>query len=352
MGRRTSAVPFVSCPPRCRGGPLCRNRIRTQRIVTVQTFDFEKPILDLEKKVEEARTKADEGTPEAKQRLRRLERELEKTRSEIYANLTAWDRVLFARHPDRPRSLDYIEAITTEFVELHGDRLFGDDQALVCGTARFQGKPVVVIGQQKGRDTNENVTRNFGMMHPEGYRKGLRVMRLAEKFKMPILIFIDTPGAFPGVGAEERGQAEAIARNIQEMFALKVPIICAVIGEGASGGALGIGVADRLLMLENAWYCVISPEGCAAILWKDAAENRPRAADALKLTANDLMELKLIDAIMPEPLGGAHRFPEETFEEVAKAIAKHLEELEALKVDDLIDARYAKYRQMGEYTEL
>ncbi len=320
--------------------------------MTVQTFDFEKPILDLEKKVADARAKAEDGPPEAKQRLKRLERELEKTRVNIYANLKAWDRVLFARHPDRPRALDYIEAITTEFVELHGDRLFGDDKAVVCGTARFGGNPIVVVGQQKGRDTKENVTRNFGMMHPEGYRKALRVMRLAEKFRMPVLIFLDTPGAYPGLGAEERGQAEAIARNIQEMFNVKVPIICVVIGEGASGGALGVGLADRLLMMENAWYCVISPEGCAAILWRDGEENRPRAAEALKLTAADLMELKMIDEIVPEPLGGAHRFPQEAFEAVSRAVEKNLKELGAMEQSELMEARYAKYRQMGEFDEL
>jgi len=321
--------------------------------VAVQTFDFEKPIVDLEARLDEVRRRAEEGGgEEAAARVKRLEKELDKTRREIYANLTPWERVLFARHKDRPRALDYIEGLTTEFVELHGDRAFGDDKALVTGTARFEGRPVVVVGQQKGRDTKENVLRNFGMMNPEGYRKALRTMRLAEKFRMPILIFIDTPGAFPGVGAEERGQAEAIARNIQEMFALSVPIVAVIIGEGASGGALGVGVADRLLMQENAWYCVISPEGCASILWKDAAANTARAAEALKLTAKDLLPLKLIDAIVPEPLGGAHRHPKEAIAAVGAAIAQHLKELDKLKPQALLDKRFAKYRAMGEYREL
>lgn len=320
--------------------------------MAVDTLPFEKPIVDLEAKLEEARRRAEDGSQEAAGRVKRLEKELEKTRKEIYANLTAWERVLFARHKDRPRSLDYIQALTTEFVELHGDRAFGDDKAVVCGTARFNGRPVVVVGQQKGRDTKENVMRNFGMMNPEGYRKALRTMRLADKFGMPILIFIDTPGAYPGVGAEERGQAEAIARNIQEMFALRVPIVAVVVGEGASGGALGVGVADRVLMQENSWYCVISPEGCAAILWKDAAANTARAAEALKLTAKDLLGLKLIDAIVPEPLGGAHRFPQEAFAAVGTAIAEHLKDLEKLKPETLLDRRFAKYRAMGEFREL
>lgn len=313
--------------------------------MTTTAFDFEKPIVELEERLEEARRRATDGDSKSKARVTRLQNELEKKRREVYDNLTPWERVLFARHKDRPRSLSFIEAICTEFVELHGDRGFGDDQAVVCGTARFRGRPVVVVGQQKGRDTKENVARNFGMMHPEGYRKALRVMRLADKFAFPIFVFIDTPGAYPGVGAEERGQAEAIARNIQEMFGLRVPIIAVIIGEGASGGALGVGLADRVLMLENAWYCVISPEGCAAILFKDAAE-APRSAEALKLTASDLLGLGVIDSIIPEPIGGAHRHPEETFENVANAIAAQLEELSTLDPEALIEQRFEKYRQM------
>jgi len=314
--------------------------------VSTQVFEFEKPIAELEAKLEEARRKVDDGDARAAERLAKLEAELEKTRVDVYAKLTPWERVLFARHKDRPRALAFIEGMCTEFVELHGDRNFGDDQAVVAGMGRFRGRPVVAIGQQKGRDTKENVTRNFGMMHPEGYRKALRVMRLADKFNMPILIFLDTPGAFPGVGAEERGQAEAIARNIQEMLGLRVPIIAVVIGEGASGGALGIGLADRVLMLENAWYCVISPEGCAAILFKDAAE-APRSAEALKLTASDLLGLGVIDEIVAEPIGGAHRHPDETIANVADAIAKNLEVLDALDADELTDQRFDKYREMG-----
>ncbi|MBI5155271.1 acetyl-CoA carboxylase carboxyltransferase subunit alpha [Candidatus Poribacteria bacterium] len=319
--------------------------------MAAQVFDFEKPIQEIEDKLEDARRLAEAGDQRGAKRVADLERKLEETRQQVYSKLTPWERVLFARHKDRPRSLDYITALTTEFTELHGDRGFADDKAVITGTARFDGEPVAVIGQQKGRDTRENVLRNFGMMHPEGYRKALRVMRLADKFKWPILIFVDTPGAFPGLGAEERGQAEAIARNIQEMFGLSVPILVVIIGEGASGGALGVGLADRVLMLENAWYCVISPEGCSAILWKDASM-ASRAAEALKLTANDLLQLKVIDEIIPEPLGGAHRFPAETFENVRKAVSKNLKELKKLSEKRLSDLRFEKYRQMGTYAEL
>ncbi|MDK2971421.1 MAG: acetyl-CoA carboxylase carboxyl transferase subunit alpha [Candidatus Sumerlaeota bacterium] len=319
--------------------------------MSVQAFDFEKPIMELEERLGDLRRRAEEGDERAKERLARAEAELDRTRRDVYNKLTPWERVLFARHKDRPRAFDYIKALTTEFVELHGDRGFADDKAVICGTARFQGSPVVVIGQQKGKDTKENVTRNFGMMHPEGYRKALRMMRLAEKFGMPILVFIDTPGAFPGVGAEERGQAEAIARNMQEMFGLRVPIIALVIGEGASGGALGVGLADRVLMLENAWYCVISPEGCAAILWKEGSM-APRAAEALKLTASDLLSLGVIDAIVPEPLGGAHRHPGETFANVEKALVEHLKGIQDLSEAELLQKRFDKYRQMGTFREI
>lgn len=318
--------------------------------MAVQAFDFEKPIVALEEQLDEVRQKAELGDEAAAQRVGTLEQELETTKRDVYAKLSSWERVLFARHKDRPRSFDYIKAITTEFVELHGDRGFSDDAAVICGMARFDGRPVVVIGQQKGKDTKENVARNFGMMHPEGYRKAMRVMRLANKYHMPILIFIDTPGAYPGLGAEERGQAEAIAYNLQEMFPLRVPIVAVVIGEGASGGALGVGLADRVLMLENAWYCVISPEGCAAILWKDAAM-APRAAEALKLTAKDLLSLDVIDEIVEEPLGGAHRHPAETFENVRRATRKHLNELLKLDEKTLREKRFAKYRAMGRYAE-
>jgi acetyl-CoA carboxylase carboxyl transferase subunit alpha len=309
-------------------------------------FDFEKPIEEAEAalaEAEQALARAEDG---ASERVEQARAHLDEIRRDVYANLTAWERVLFARHKDRPRALDYINAITTEFMELHGDRAFGDDKAVVTGFARFQGEPVAVIGQQKGKDTKENVARNFGMMHPEGYRKALRVMRLADKYGMPIMIFVDTPGAYPGLGAEERGQAEAIARNIQEMAGLRVPIVMIVIGEGASGGALGVGIADRVLMLENAWYCVISPEGCAAILWKDGS-NAPKAAEALRLTASDLLLLGVIDEIVAEPLGGAHRFPADTIANVSEAMARNLAELRKLKVEKLLDLRFSKFRTMG-----
>ena len=319
--------------------------------MSTDVFEFEKPIAALEDQLAEARRFAEAGNESAKARVEELVAAVEEKKRSVYANMTPWERVLFARHKNRPRALDYIKALTTEFIELHGDRNFGDDKAVICGTARFQGEAVMVIGQQKGKDTKENVERNFGMMHPEGYRKALRAMRLADKFSMPIFIFLDTPGAFPGLGAEERGQAEAIAFNIQEMLGIKVPIIAVVIGEGASGGALGLGLADRVLMLENAWYCVISPEGCAAILWKDNS-NSPKAAEVLKLSAPDLLNLKVIDGIIPEPLGGAHRFPEETFQNVGKAFEQNLKELKKLKTEKLIDQRFLKYRHMGQFTEL
>lgn len=311
-------------------------------------FDFEKPIEEAESALAAAEKALEQGEEGAEQRVTEARNRLDEVRREVYANLSAWERVLFARHKDRPRALDYINAMTTEFMELHGDRAFGDDKAVVTGFARFGGEPVVVIGQQKGKDTKENVRRNFGMMHPEGYRKALRVMRLADKYGMPILIFVDTPGAFPGLGAEERGQAEAIARNIQEMAGLKVPIVMIVIGEGASGGALGVGIADRVLMMENAWYCVISPEGCAAILWKDGS-HAPKAAEALRLTAADLLSLGVIDEIVPEPLGGAHRHPEETIANAAESMERHLMELKALKTDEMLDRRFEKFRRMGSF---
>lgn len=319
--------------------------------LSTEIFDFEKPIAALEQQLAEALKKAEQGDAKAKAMVSDLEAQVHEKKVSVYANLTPWERVLFARHKNRPRSLDYIKSISTEFVELHGDRNFGDDKAVVVGTARLNGEPVMMIGQQKGKDTKENVERNFGMMHPEGYRKALRAMRLADKFGMPIIIFVDTPGAFPGLGAEERGQAEAIAYNIQEMMGLRVPIVMTVIGEGASGGALGIGLADCVLMLENAWYCVISPEGCAAILWKDAPTYSPKAAEVLKLTGPDLKKLGVIDDIIPEPLGGAHRHPDETYEAVAKAITAKLKPLKKLSIEKLQDKRFEKYRTMGVYLE-
>ncbi len=311
-------------------------------------YDFEKPILELERQLEDLQARTTERG--VKERIVSLEAELLETRKRIYSGLNPWQRVQLARHQARPHSLDYIQALITDWTEVHGDRGFADDHAVVTGFGKFEGTPVAVIGQQKGRDTRENLARNFGMMHPEGYRKAMRIMRTAEKFHLPIIILIDTPGAYPGIGAEERGQAEAIARNIRDMFTLTVPVIVIIIGEGASGGALGIGVGDVVLMLENAWYCVISPEGCASILWRDRAM-ASRSAEALKLTAPDLLQLKVIDEIIPEPLGGAHLEPAATFQNVRKAVAPHLTALSALPIRDLLQRRHDKYRAMGVFEE-
>ncbi|MCX7626482.1 MAG: acetyl-CoA carboxylase carboxyltransferase subunit alpha [Candidatus Sumerlaeaceae bacterium] len=315
--------------------------------MAITAFDFEKPIIELENQLLER----ERQEPRDEEAIRALREELERKQREIFENLTPWQRVLLARHMDRPHSLDYVNALMTDFIEIHGDRAFADDKAVVCGFARFRGERLCVICQQKGRDTKENLMRNWGMMHPEGYRKAMRVMRLADKFGMPIVVFIDTPGAFPGIGAEERGQAEAIARNIRDMFTLSVPIVCVVIGEGASGGALGVGVGDRILMLENSWYCVISPEGCAAILWKDRGMAE-RAAEQLKLTAKDLIALDVVDEIIPEPLGGAHRDPQTTFKNVGEAIGRNLDTLRHYQAAELMDLRYKKFRAMGKYIEL
>jgi len=314
--------------------------------MAITAFDFEKPIIELENQLLER----EKQEPRDEEAIRALREELERKQREIYANLTPWQRVLVARHMDRPHSLDYVHALMTDFVEIHGDRGFADDKAVVCGFARFRNERVCVICQQKGRDTKENLLRNWGMMHPEGYRKAMRVMRLAEKFGLPITVFIDTPGAFPGIGAEERGQAEAIARNIRDMFGLRVPIICIVIGEGASGGALGVGVGDRILMLENSWYCVISPEGCAAILWKDRGMAE-RAAEQLKLTPNDLIALEVIDEIVPEPPGGAHRDPQTTYKNVGEALSRHFDSLRRYPPEELLEMRYRKFRAMGKFIE-
>lgn len=312
----------------------------------ITAFDFEKPIIELEQQLQERETQQ----PPDEAAIQALREQLAAKQREIYSNLSPWQRVLVARHADRPHAQDYINALTTDFIELHGDRFFSDDQAIICGFATFRGERVAVLGQQKGKDMKENLQRNWGMSNPEGYRKALRVMRLAEKFGLPILVFIDTPGAFPGIGAEERGQAEAIAKNIRDMFLIQAPIICVVIGEGASGGALGVGVGDCVLMLENSWYCVISPEGCAAILWKDRAMAEP-AAQQLKLTAPDLIELGVIDEIIPEPLGGAHRNPEETFANVGRALQARLEALRSLPKSDLLERRYQKFRSMGRFVD-
>ena len=309
-------------------------------------YEFEKPITELEDKIREMESGENPDADE----LTRLKEELTTLQKDVYSQLTAWQRVLIARDKERPRALDFVDAIMTDFMELHGDRCFGDDKAMVTGFATFQDQPVAVICQQKGKDTKDNIFRNWGMAHPEGYRKALRIMRIAEKFNLPVVVFIDTPGAFPGIGAEERGQAEAIARNIREMFTVEVPIICIVIGEGASGGALGVGVGDCILMLENSWYCVISPEGCAGILWKTPAMAQT-AAEQLKLTPKDLIELDVADEIIAEPDGGAHRNPGATFRNTATALAARLKSLTAMSKEQLLDRRYKKYRYMGRFID-
>jgi acetyl-CoA carboxylase carboxyl transferase subunit alpha len=309
---------------------------------------FEKPVIELEKKLNELRTSTEQGI-DLTGEIQSAEKKLEKALQEIFDNLTPWQRVQVARHPLRPYTLDYISYLTKDFIELHGDRHFSDDRALVCGFAKWDGRiPVCVIGHQKGRDTKENLLRSFGSAHPEGYRKAMRIMRLAEKFGLPIICFIDTPGAYPGIGAEERGQAEAIAYNLREMVDLTVPVIVIVIGEGGSGGALGIGVGDKVYVLENAYYSVISPEGCAAILWKENSQ-APEAAKALKLTAQDLLGLGLIDEMIPEPLGGAHRDFATTAENIKKTVDRALTELKAVPRKELPELRYQKFRKMGVY---
>ena len=320
-------------------------------MATALALDFEKPIAELERQIEELKRLATQRSLDVGREIAPLEAKLAELRTEIYRNLTPYQRVQVARHPRRPYSLDYINALFGDFVELHGDRLFRDDPAIVGGLARLGERSVVVIGQQKGRDIKENLRRNFGMAHPEGYRKALRLMQLAERFRLPVVTLIDTPGAHPGLGAEERGQAEAIARNLAVMAALRTPLVAVVIGEGGSGGALAIAVGDRVLMLENAIYSVISPEGCAAILWRDAAL-KERAAEALKLTAPDLMALGLIDEIIPEPPGGAHADPDGAAAALASAVERHLAELGGVPVDELLRRRAAKYLRMGKFEEV
>lgn len=314
-------------------------------------LDLEKPVEELEQKIAELKSMTPTPRLNLENEVKALEEKRDQLIAEIFSSLAPWQKVQLARHPKRPYTLDYLQALFTDFTELHGDRLFADDAALVGGTAFFESIAVVVMGQQKGRTVEESMERNFGMMHPEGYRKALRLMKLAEKFHKPVITFIDTPGAYPGIGAEERGQAEAIARNLREMGNLKTPIVSVVIGEGGSGGALGIGVADRILMLENAWYSVISPEGCAAILFRDAAK-APEAAAALKLTAQDLLTQNVVDEIVPEPLGGAHRNFEFVTEQLRKILKKHLLELADLAPETLVEKRYEKYRKMGKWEEL
>ena len=314
------------------------------------SLEFEKPLLELERQIEELKRLGEERQIDVDGELQGLQAKLEGLRGEIYRSLTPLQRVMVARHPRRPYTLDYLSTIFTDFIELHGDRLYRDDPAIVGGWARLAGVSVMVVGHQKGRDTKENLKRNFGMPHPEGYRKALRLMETAAKFAAPVVTLIDTPGAYPGIGAEERGQSEALARNILEMAGLETPIVTCVIGEGGSGGALALGVADRVLMLENSVYSVISPEGCAAILWKDASQ-RERAAEALKLTAEDLLRLKLIDEVVPEPVGGAHIDPDATGESLREALIRHVTELRKIRPEKLVKRRAEKYAAMGAFTE-
>ena len=314
----------------------------------MQLLDFEKPAAELERELEKLRAKAASQDIDLSAEISIMESKLAETRARIYENLTPWQRVQIARHTSRPFMLDYVAHAFTDFCELHGDRHIGDDASMPGGFARLGDRRVVVIGHQKGRDTKENLKRNFGSAHPEGYRKALRLMKLAEKFGLPVIALIDTPGAFPGIGAEERNIAEAIAFNLREMMLLKVPIVAVVLGEGGSGGALGIGVADRVIMLENAYYSVISPEGCAAILWKHR-KHAPEAAEAMKLVAPDLKKLDLIDDVVPEPRGGAHHDHQATAAAFRDVVSRHLDELEKMSVSKLLDARYDKFRNFGEW---
>jgi acetyl-CoA carboxylase carboxyl transferase subunit alpha len=314
------------------------------------TLEFERPLRELERHLEQLHQQSLENHLDLSSEISALEKMLEAAKQEIYAHLTPWQRVQIARHPKRPYSLDYINALFKGFQELHGDRQFHDDQALIGGPAFFGGQAVMLIAQQKGRETKEKVARNFGMPHPEGYRKALRLMKMADKFGLPVISIIDTPGAYPGIGAEERHVAEAIAVNLREMTMLRVPTIGIVVGEGGSGGALGIGVTDRVLILENSYYSVITPEGCAAILWKDGTA-AGRAAEALRLNAQNLAEFKIVEEVIPEPLGGAHNDPGQTIAAVQAALHRHLRELQAFSVEELLNRRYERYRHLGLYEE-
>jgi len=309
-------------------------------------LEFERPLVEIEQRLTELRA----SPSAARDEIGKLEERLRRLQHKVYGGLTPWQRAQIARHPKRPHTLDFIRLLLEDFVELHGDRLYGDDKAIVGGLARFEGEPVVVIGHQKGRDTRENITRNFGMPHPEGYRKALRLMELGAKFGKPIVTFIDTPGAYPGLGAEERGQGEAIARNLREMAGLGTPIVCVVTGEGGSGGALAIGVGNRVVMLEHAIYSVISPEGCAAILWGEASKAQ-EAAELMRVTAPDLLKLGVIDGVVPEPLGGAHRNWEETAENLRVALRKALGELRRRSSETLVADRFEKFRKIGVFAD-
>ena len=315
-------------------------------------LDFEKPIIELQRKLEELKKHPENQSLGVSfdEEILLMEKKIEETRRQVFSDLSPWQRVQLARHPKRPFTLDYVGTVFSDFEELHGDRLFGEDRAMVGGFARLDGERVMIVGTQKGRDTKENIRRNFGSAHPEGYRKALRLMRLADKFGLPIITLIDTAGAYPGIGAEERHIAEAIAVNLREMTLFEVPIIAVVIGEGGSGGALGIGVADQVLILENAYYSVISPEGCAAILWKDRAA-APKAAEALKITAKDLLELKLVDEIVPEPLGGAHNDLTLTAANLKESLIRNLADLRKMSSSERLKRRYEKFRAHGHFQE-
>ena len=315
-----------------------------------QPLDFERPIFELERRLEDLKNHSDKHDVDLDPAIKTLEAKLRETRQQIHDNLTAWQRVQIARHTQRPFALDYIERCFTNWIELHGDRRFADDTAMPCGLAMLGSQRCVVITHQKGRNTKENVMRNFGSAHPEGYRKALRLMRLGEKFGIPVISLIDTPGAFPGIGSEERHISEAIAVNLREMMRLRVPIIAAVIGEGGSGGALGIGVADRVLILENAYYSVISPEACSAILWRDR-RHAAEAAEALKLTARDLLKLEVVDEIIPEPEGGAHRDYDSIAANVGRALRQAVEQVSEIPIAELLEIRYQKFRRLGVFTE-
>lgn len=313
-------------------------------------LDFEKPIVELEHKILELKGLNSNKKIKIGPEIKKLEDKLAKLKEEVYNNLTPWQRVMIARHPDRPYTLDYIRMIADDFVEVHGDRLFADDYAMVAGFATIDKQKVFVIGHQKGRDVKENVMRNFGCAHPEGYRKAMRLMKMAEKFNLPVLVFIDTPGAYPGIGAEERGQAQAIATNLMEMMEVATPIVAVVIGEGGSGGALGIGVADKVLILQHAYYSVISPEGCASILWRNSVR-APDAAKALKIMAENLLEFGMVDEAIEEPLGGAHRDPEAVAVALKKTALKHFKKLIGVEKKELLANRYERFRKLGRFEE-
>jgi acetyl-CoA carboxylase carboxyl transferase subunit alpha len=316
----------------------------------IYTLEFEKPLRDLSAQLEQLRQNSEENKLDLSNEINAIERKISLTQREIYSSLSPWQKVQIARHPRRPYALDYVGALFENFQELHGDRQYNDDRALIGGTAFFQGRSVMIIAQQKGRDTRENIQRNFGMAQPEGYRKALRLMKLAEKFGLSVITFIDTPGAFPGIESEERHVSEAIAVNLREMAMLRVPSIAIVVGEGGSGGALGIGVTDRVLIFENSYYSVISPEGCAAILWKDRAA-APQAAEALKLNADHLEKLGIVDEVIAEPFGGAHTDPKQAADALRYALIKHLNDLRALSCEQLLQTRYDRYRHLGAYEE-